>query len=145
MQGRSTRAACRFFGQMMRSASNGRPRHGLHGSSGRSWSDARFLDGGSRGLWRRRGRRRFVATRQITPPGRGPSCAVDDEGRDLSAGRGPQPAGVFRSPDFKTKPGICRASIPRRGPVPTNRRKSGASRSRSLSRRLRKLIGSGGV
>src|SRR5882757_8556931 len=90
-----------------------------------------ILDGVARGSGATRATA-FVATRQITPQGRGLLCAPIDEGVMVS-----QPMARSRGSfsDFN-QPEICSGVHPSASRSPTNRRKA-ASRSRIASRRLR--------
>ena len=78
-------------------------------------------------LWRDAGGS-LVATRQITPQGRGLLCGPIDEGVDCLAASGPQQCSF---PDFN-QPEICSGVHPSASRSPTNRRKA-ASRSRIAS------------
>src|SRR5580700_5304412 len=75
--------------QMMRSPSQWPASPRLSMVFGRSWIDARSLMASREALATRA--TAFVATRQITPQGRGLLCGPIDEGVDCLAADGPQP------------------------------------------------------
>ena len=73
-----------------------------------------ILDGVARGSGATRATA-FVATRQITPQGRGLLCGPIDEGVDCLAADGPQPRFV---PRISTSRRICSGVHPSASPVP---------------------------
>jgi len=107
------------------------PRRGSMVLGGRSWIERAILDA-SRELWRARGGAAFLATRQITPQGRGQSVSVHRMKRDwFLACRLPQPRVSF--PDFNQPRSFGVVPFPRRSRVPLTNRRKAASRSRALT------------